>query len=126
MVFIYGGAYQGKLDYARENFNISESDIFFCTDDTTEADMSKKCLYGYHKLVLAQIRAGLDPLALLTNNINSFSGKIIICDDISAGVVPMGAETRLWREAVGRCATFISKNSSEVWRVFCGIGTKLK
>lgn len=125
MVFIYGGAYQGKTDFAKKNYNLTDDDIFYFTGQTG-FDVNKKCLNGYHALVLSQIKAGIDPLARLEENIGALKNKIIIADDISAGVVPIDAETRKWREAAGRCATLISTNADEVWRVFCGIGSKIK
>ena len=33
MIVIFGGAYQGKLDYAKEKFNICDDDVFTCTDN---------------------------------------------------------------------------------------------
>lgn len=30
MVLITGGAYQGKLDYARKEYGITEEDVFDC------------------------------------------------------------------------------------------------
>jgi adenosyl cobinamide kinase/adenosyl cobinamide phosphate guanylyltransferase len=52
--------------------------------------------------------------------------KIIICNDISCGVVPIDSEIRLWRESVGRILTILSKHADEVVRLFCGLGTKIK
>lgn len=31
MVFIFGGAYQGKTDFAKEAFSLAEGDIFSCS-----------------------------------------------------------------------------------------------
>ena len=42
MVLIIGGAYQGKLDFAKSTFDLSESDIFTCTGG--EIDFSKRCI----------------------------------------------------------------------------------
>lgn len=30
MVLVFGGAYNGKLDFVKEQFNVSEDDIFYC------------------------------------------------------------------------------------------------
>jgi hypothetical protein len=30
MHLIFGGAYQGKLDYAKERYQLNEQDIFYC------------------------------------------------------------------------------------------------
>ena len=32
MIFITGGAHQGKLDYAKKNYKLSDSDISDCAD----------------------------------------------------------------------------------------------
>lgn len=42
MVLIIGGAYQGKLDFAKSTFDLSESDVFTCTGG--EIDFSKRCI----------------------------------------------------------------------------------
>ena len=125
MILIYGGAYQGKLPFAQKKYGISERDVFYCT---TEAglDTNKVCVYGWHKFVLSQIRKHTDHAMYLTENFEILNNKLIICDDISQGVVPIDAETRLWREEVGKSVTRLAEKSSEVWRVFCGIGTRLK
>ncbi len=41
MILIFGGAYQGKLEYAKEHWNFSDDDVFFCEENLT-IDLSKK------------------------------------------------------------------------------------
>ena len=43
MTLIIGGAYQGKLDFAKETFGIADSDVYIC--GTGEIDFSKRCIY---------------------------------------------------------------------------------
>ena len=45
---------------------------------------------------------------------------------ISAGVVPMEAEVRAWREAVGRMLNDLAPQAETVTRVFCGPPRRLK
>ena len=52
--------------------------------------------------------------------------NIIICDDISSGIVPLKKEDRIWREETGKCLQYLSKESSKVYRVFCGIPSVIK
>ena len=40
MILIIGGAYQGKLDFAKEAFGITAADVFTCTSG--EIDFSKR------------------------------------------------------------------------------------
>ena len=56
----------------------------------------------------------------------ALSGKILICEDISCGVVPMDAETREWREAVGRMNAALAAQADTVTRIFCGLPLELK
>ena len=52
--------------------------------------------------------------------------KILICEDISCGVVPMDAEAREWREAVGRMNAALAAQADTVTRIFCGLPLELK
>ena len=124
MILIIGGAYQGKLEYVSENY--PGKSVFQCDAENTEIDFSADVINSLHLLLLAQIKAGMDCVDCLNKTLPKLKDKIIICDDITCGVVPVDGETRQWREAVGRCMTLISKNADEVIRVFCGIGTKIK
>ena len=54
------------------------------------------------------------------------SEKILICEDISCGVVPMDAEAREWREAVGRMNAALAAQADTVTRIFCGLPLELK
>jgi adenosyl cobinamide kinase/adenosyl cobinamide phosphate guanylyltransferase len=58
--------------------------------------------------------------------IDSNKDSIVICNDISCGVVPVDPVLRKWREAVGKSMSALSQNSDEVIRLFCGIPTRVK
>ncbi len=119
MDLIIGGAFQGKLEYAKKHFNIKASDVCECWPEK-EPDLTKRCLYGYERYVLRCMRAGTEPPT-------SFDGdKIIIMNDIFCGVVPVEPEARAWREKAGRVMAAIAANSNTVTRLFCGIPKRLK
>ena len=124
MILVIGGAYQGKLTYVMENHPGKK--VFQCNAENPEMDLSADIINSIHLLVLAQIRAGIDTLTYLHEKLPDINGKIIVCDDISCGVVPVDQESREWRETVGRCLGLISKNADEVIRVYCGIAGNLK
>ena len=42
MILIIGGAWQGKLDFAKETFGITDAEVFTCTGE--ELDFSKRCI----------------------------------------------------------------------------------
>ncbi|MDU5263121.1 MAG: bifunctional adenosylcobinamide kinase/adenosylcobinamide-phosphate guanylyltransferase [Clostridium celatum] len=124
MVLVFGGAYNGKLDFVKEQFNVSEDDIFYC--GVNEIDFSKKVICGLHKFTYNNILKEINSLQYIKENINLFKDKIIIADEISSGIVPLKKEDRMWREETGRCLQYLSKESSCVYRIFCGIPTIIK
>jgi adenosyl cobinamide kinase/adenosyl cobinamide phosphate guanylyltransferase len=125
MILIYGGAYQGKLDYALEHYNVKAS-VYNCNETESQIDFSKEIINSFHQLILSQLRNEIEPCQFVNDNMELLKPKIIICDDISCGVVPVDSEMRLWRETVGRVLTILAKHADEVVRVFCGLGTKVK
>ena len=124
MVLVFGGAYNGKLDFVKEQFNVSEDDIFYC--GVNEIDFSKKVICGLHKFTYNNTLKEINSLQYIKENINLFKDKIIISDEISSGIVPLKKEDRIWREETGRCLQYLSKESSCVYRIFCGIPTVIK
>ncbi len=124
MVLIIGGAYQGKLDFAKTAFMLPEDDIFTC--DNAEIDFSKRCINRVEEFTLACVQSGLDPSEYFKAHKEDWTDSILICEDIFCGVVPMGAEMRAWRQATGRLCQYLSREAAEVSRIFCGLEQKLK
>jgi len=126
MILIFGGAYQGKLAYALDRFDLTDSDVYRCCESNTVIPINNKILYEFDKWVLALIRADIDIADALRQFIDNNTDSIVICTDISCGVVPVDEIQRKHREAVGRSMTELSRVSSEVVRLFCGIPTRIK
>ncbi len=126
MVLIIGGAYQGKLDYVKETFNINNENIYFCNYENINIDFNKKVIANLDKFILAMIKNKKEPIIYIQNNIDKFKDKIITCEDISCGIVPIEYEMRLLRDTIGHCLSILSKNSDKVVRLFCGIPMELK
>ena len=118
MILIIGGAYQGKLEFAKENFGVC--DIFTCNG--TEIDFSKKCIYHLEAFTASHP----DPVGYFEAHREGWQDSILIMDDISCGVVPMGAENRAWRHKNGRLAQYLSREAAQVSRIFCGLEHRLK
>ncbi len=119
MDLIIGGVYQGKLRYAAETFGITEEDIFFCVEEPC-IDPEKRCIYGFEKYLRACLRAGIEP------KVNFRKDAVVICQDISCGIVPVDHEERKWRELCGRTLVDIALRAETVTRVFCGLPQRLK
>ena len=120
MILIIGGAWQGKLDFAKENFGVTESDVHICGEG--EIDFSKGCIYK----IEAFTARNEDPIAYFEAHREQWKDSVLIMQDIFCGVVPMGAENRAWRQRTGRLAQYLSKEAQQVSRIFCGLEQRLK
>ena len=118
MDLIIGGAFQGKLEYARRTYGLRKSDVCECSIDK-EPDLSKRCIYHFERYVLWCMRNDKEPQLELGD-------RIIIMNDIFCGVVPAEPEARAWREKSGRVMSALAKNADSVTRLFCGIPKRLK
>ena len=121
MILITGGSYQGKLDYAKERFHLSDNDI--CVGNV---DFEKKCLAYIDRWALEAVKDGIEPADIFKENADKLRDRIVITTDISGGIVPMDATLRAWREACGRMNSTLAGQADEVWRLFCGIPQRLK
>ena len=124
MILIFGGAYNGKLEFVKEKYQLSNDDIFFCTNQTLQ--FNKKVLCGLHIFTRDCVLNNINSLEILENNITFLKDKIIICDEINSGIVPMEKINRVWREETGRVLQFLSKQSSSVCRIFFGLQEEIK
>lgn len=128
MDLIFGGVYQGKLEYTKEHFNIGEEDVFVCDKEAEkpEIDFSQKVIYKLEEFTLACVKQGIEANEYLRENQMKLKEKIIICADISQGVVPMDKEIRAWREMNGRTMIYLSSHANNVTRIFCGLPQTIK
>lgn len=123
MIFIFGGAYQGKLDYAVENFEIET--VCDCRDGK-EPDFSMDAVCGLEGFVRKCADEDRDATEFFRVNRGKWQDSILIMTDVSQGVVPIDASVRKYREMSGRTMTYLAGEADQVIRVFCGIGKKVK
>jgi adenosyl cobinamide kinase/adenosyl cobinamide phosphate guanylyltransferase len=132
MRLIFGGAYQGKLDYAREKYNLKDEDVFFCKPgeeagpDGPFIDFSAKAACGLEEFVLGCVRSGTEAKDYLEAHRSEWKDMIFVSTDISSGVVPFEKELRAWREMVGRTLMYLGKEAEGVTRIFCGLPQTIK
>lgn len=119
MQMIVGGAYQGKMDYARARFGLKDEDIYECTAEA-EPDFSRRCLTHLERYALFALRRGEEPKG------NFRPDAVLLFEDIFCGVVPVEPEKRAHREAAGRYARRVAAGAEGVTRIFCGLAQKLK
>ena len=126
MILIYAGAYQGKLDFARKSFGIKDDDICYCNSDMESIDFGKKVIYGLEKFIYGYEKRGQSADEYIRAQLPLMNDKIIICEDISRGLVPMDKLERAWRETNGRVVNAVAAEADEVYTVFCGIESRIK
>jgi hypothetical protein len=125
MVFVIGGAYQGKLEYVRAQVCAPDASVWACHEQSLEIDWSCQVIDKIHLLVWARQQAGLDTLDYLRQHQSLLQEKIVICDDLSSGwyrltVIP-GSGAKTWGAAPSGWP-----GKQAVVRVFCGLATELK
>ena len=151
MILIFGGAYQGKRDFAKEHFGIETVSEYAApgaelagaedtgAEDTglaeghsgTETvlalpDFSGDAVCGLERFARACTEAGLEARDLMEEQKAGWQDKILIITDVSQGIVPMDKTTRAFREMNGRLMLYLASEADEVWRVFCGIGKRIR
>ena len=124
MDIIIGGCFQGKLDYAKNKYNLNISDINDLTKE--ELDLSKKCLYHFERFAYNTTINKLNAIDEIKRIESLIKNKIIIIDDIFEGVVPIDKEIRKYREEAAKLSTYLVKISDTAVRIYLGIEEKLK
>ena len=125
MDFIIGGAYQGKLNCARNTFAVRDSEIFTCTEENG-IEFGAHCIYKIEEFTLWCVRNGMDATEIFRENREKWENSVLICMDIFCGVVPLGADMRAWRDMTGRLCAYLSSEADSVTRMFCGLEQRLK
>lgn len=109
MILIIGGAYQGKTTYVNENFG-----------------EQLQVIDQYHLKVRKQLLEGKDPLTEAKRLLADKKDCIIISDEVGYGLVPVDAFERNFREQSGRVNCYFAGKASQVIRVICGMGMRIK
>lgn len=125
MIFIFGGAYQGKLDFAKREYGLMNEDVFSCTE-SGEIDFNKKCVCNIEQFTLWCVKNKKDAVDFFSLHKSEWENSVLICRDIFCGVVPIDADLRAWREMTGLLCAYLSQQAQSVYRIFCGLEQKLK
>ena len=122
---IVGGTRSGKKERLSElGFLDSEiSDGAACSLDKA---FSLPALYGLHMLVRRLMKSEADPVQVVRKGLQEGAVRVVVCDEIGCGVIPMDRFERDWREQVGRILCEIAKSTPSVERVFCGVASEIK
>ena len=108
MKLYIGGAYQGQNELAqREN---PDAEIFL----------------DFHETIRKAVHGGVEPRAFAARFCAEHPDSVIAANEVGAGVVPMRAEDRAFREAVGRALCVIAQEAQQVTRCICSVGVRIK
>ena len=122
---IIGGAYQGKLEYARKLY----PQIQWADGEIDSFEKIQNAIGIYHfEIYIKRILKNekLDIKEIIEQIFAKDIQEVIICDEVGYGLVPVDSFERYYREQVGRICTTLAKQADKVTRVVCGIGEKLK
>ena len=129
MILITGGTSSGKATFARSlaaQHGWCEENVAFNVEEL---------LWGQVESVGQIAPAGDDAaghadrkaLSATPELIERLAAKAIVtCSEVGAGVVPIDAQERAWREAVGRMSCELASQAEVVVRMVCGIPVVLK
>lgn len=121
-ILIVGGACQGKREYAQKALGLNEREILPWNEEREEAS----CIADLHLRVRACLEKGLTQQEVLEKLLPFCQGKIVLCDDIFCGVVPLDALERQWREVTGRLLCRLAQEADTVIRMQCGLPQAIK
>lgn len=125
MELIIGGRAQGKLAYVLNRSGLSQQQV---SDAMIE---DKPIINGLHRYIYEKLQENSDiTVDEILKEVKEFVLRCpkgyIICDEVGSGIVPMNPTDRAYRELVGRVLCEVTKLSTCVTRVFCGIGVRIK
>ena len=126
MILYLGGAYQGKARAAARSYGLCSGDFHRCCKEERPFVPAERCICGLHLWALGAAERGEDFAQLLSPLLPQIKEKILLCDDITGGIVPVEPVQRQWREQLGRGLQLLAAESSQVWQVFAGLPMKLK
>ena len=129
MILITGGTSSGKATFAHKlaaQHGWREDDVAFNVEEL---------LWGQVEGAGQIAPAGDDAAGHADNKALSVTPElleqlaakaIVTCSEVGAGIVPLDAQERAWREAVGRMSCELASQADVVVRMVCGIPVVLK
>ena len=134
MIFVIGGVHQGKLDYTLKLTKFNNEDVIDCLNigslkiDKVLTD-NRPVVYNFNILIKELLKLYNDEKIVeekIDTMLKENKKSVIISNEIGYGIVPIDKFERRYRELTGRICCQVAKESEEVHRVICGIGTVIK
>ena len=121
-VLMIGGRGQGKRELALQMFSLLDEEI----SEGAVCDLSElatcRVVNDLHLLTRRLLQQGKS----VTDLLPMLRDKIIICDELGCGVVPVERDLEDWREFTGRLCCDLAAEADVVIRVLAGIPQVIK
>lgn len=130
MIFITGGVYQGKLETARRLFRkerkaAQEPVVVDAARGTTAEMLEADIVFNLHLYIKRLLEEQKDPLAGIVMLLSRNQDVILTAAELGCGIVPTNKTDRDYREITGRICCKIAAGAEAVYRVICGVETKI-
>lgn len=113
MILVVGGKASGKREYVLS--------LGYREDQLADGVLDEKpVLLDLQDMVLADPENAPSLLPELLKK------EVVVCDEVGSGVIPMGKDRRLGREATGRLCCRLAERAEQVVRMVSGIPTVIK
>lgn len=138
MILITGGAYQGKLEFARSIYEKTEPMIAEGEKADFEELKQADIIARFHLYIRRCMEENRTENSNEENNLEAEIEEqvkellqenpnvILEITQLGCGVVPIDAFDRSYREKVGRIGCMLASQAKQVWMVNAGIGIRLK
>lgn len=113
MVLIIGGAGSGKRDYVK-SLGYAEADI---ADGQID---DRSVVYDLQDIVFDDPGRAPELVERLLTK------RVVVCDEVGSGIIPLTLKERKAREATGRLCISLAERAERVVRLVCGIPMVIK
>ena len=97
------------------------------TELASQENPGGEYFFDFHEAIrTAVLKNGQEPRAFARQFCQEHPNAVVSANEVGAGVVPMTAEDRAYREAVGRALCVVAQEAQQVTRCVCGIGVRIK
>ena len=130
MILVIGGAYQGKLRFAqslyKERYDTKRKPVITDLSEAVSSDGKADIIYHVEKYIKDLTDKEKNVSEEISKLMDSVGDGILICDEVGSGIVPLDRSERTYREELGQAMQIAAKEADEVYRVYCGIGERIK
>lgn len=114
MILVIGGLASGKREYVKTAFG-------FYDDEMANAVLDgRPVVFNLQELVSQHLNSYNELIPIL------LSKKVVICNEVGSGVVPVDKAERAAREATGRVCVALAEKAEKVIRICCGVPSVIK